>query len=117
MAYFCGSFNKHVDQYVNYLSVEVLMEFDGMLHKVICRVASLHPKDSDAQPGGVDDMTKLVHLHEPGVFYNLASRYELDDIYVSAALSHYTSVCLAAWTRISKYVWLYVRCLPMDFLI
>jgi hypothetical protein len=79
-------------------------------------VASVHPKDSDAQPGGVDDMTKLAHLHEPGVFNNLASRYELDDIYVSAALFHYASVCLAAWTRISKYVWLYVRFLPMDFL-
>jgi hypothetical protein len=106
MAYFCGSFNKHVDQYVNYLSVEVLMEFDGMLHKVICRVASLHPKDSDAQPGGVDDMTKLVHLHEPGVFYNLASRYELDDI-----------VFVQLFPTMLLYVWLYVRCLPMDFLI
>ncbi|CAK9222998.1 unnamed protein product [Sphagnum troendelagicum] len=63
-----------------------------MLHKVVCQVASVHPKDSDAQPGGVDDMTKLCRLHEPGVFYNLASRYELDNIYVSAALSHYASV-------------------------
>ena len=28
-------------------------------------------------------MTKLGYLHEPGVLYNLASRYELNDIYVS----------------------------------
>ncbi len=102
-----------MDQHVNYLSVKILMEFDGMLHMVVCQVATVHPKDSDVQPGGVDDMTKLAHLHDPGVFYNLASRYELDDIYVSAVLSHYASVCLAAWKRISKYVWLYVRCLPM----
>ncbi|CAK9224414.1 unnamed protein product [Sphagnum troendelagicum] len=73
-------------------SIEILMEFDRMLHKVVCQVASVHPKDSDAQPGGVDNMTKLARLHEPGVVYNLASRYELDNIYVSAALSHYASV-------------------------
>ncbi len=70
--------------------------------QVVCPVASVHPKDSDAQPGGVDDMTKLAYLHEPGVLYNLASRYELDEIYVSAALSH-TMLLLAAWTRISKF--------------
>ena len=28
-------------------------------------------------------MTKLGYLHEPGVLHNLASRYELNDIYVS----------------------------------
>ena len=45
-------------------------------------ISSIHAKDPDAQPGGVDDMTKLAYLHEPGVLYNLASRYELDEIYV-----------------------------------
>lgn len=30
-------------------------------------------------------MTKLAYLHEPGVLYNLASRYELDEIYVSVS--------------------------------
>jgi len=33
----------------------------------------VHTKDLDAQPGGVDDMTKLEYLHEPGVLFNLAS--------------------------------------------
>ncbi|GFS43835.1 myosin family protein with Dil [Actinidia rufa] len=32
-------------------------------------------------PGGVDDMTKLSYLHEPGVLQNLAARYELNEIY------------------------------------
>ncbi|KAL0426822.1 UNVERIFIED_CONTAM: Myosin-17 [Sesamum latifolium] len=35
----------------------------------------------EAPPGGVDDMTKLSYLHEPGVLQNLATRYELNEIY------------------------------------
>lgn len=37
----------------------------------------------EAPAGGVDDMTKLSYLHEPGVLQNLKSRYELNEIYVS----------------------------------
>lgn len=37
----------------------------------------------EAPPGGVDDMTKLSYLHEPGVLQNLRTRYELNEIYVS----------------------------------
>lgn len=29
-------------------------------------------------------MTKLAYLHEPGVLYNLASRFALNEIYVSS---------------------------------
>lgn len=36
----------------------------------------------EALPGGVDDMTKLSYLHEPGVLQNLKARYELNKIYV-----------------------------------
>ncbi|CAH2037137.1 unnamed protein product [Thlaspi arvense] len=39
------------------------------------------PKDTEAPPGGVDDMTKLSYLHEPGVLQNLETRYELNEIY------------------------------------
>ncbi|KOM29980.1 hypothetical protein LR48_Vigan845s000800 [Vigna angularis] len=35
----------------------------------------------EAPPGGVDDMTKLSYLHEPGVLQNLKARYELNEIY------------------------------------
>ncbi|KDO68495.1 hypothetical protein CISIN_1g0481741mg, partial [Citrus sinensis] len=31
--------------------------------------------------GGADDMTKLSYLHEPGVLHNLATRYEINEIY------------------------------------
>ncbi|CAM6054233.1 unnamed protein product [Sphagnum tenellum] len=68
---------------------------------VVCSVASVHPKDSDAQPGGVDDMTKLAYLHEPGVLYNLASRYELDEIYT------YTGNILIAVNPFAKLPHLY----------
>ncbi|XP_066385763.1 protein OPAQUE1-like isoform X5 [Miscanthus floridulus] len=39
------------------------------------------PRDTEADLGGVDDMTKLVYLHEPGVLCNLALRYTLNEIY------------------------------------
>lgn len=31
---------------------------------------------------GLEDLTKLSYLHEPGVLHNLASRYQFDKIYV-----------------------------------
>lgn len=44
----------------------------------------LFPRDADEEDhGGVDDMTKLTYLNEPGVLYNLHRRYALNDIYVS----------------------------------
>lgn len=44
----------------------------------------LFPRDADEDDhGGVDDMTKLTYLNEPGVLYNLQRRYALNDIYVS----------------------------------
>ncbi|XP_015889296.3 myosin-17 isoform X1 [Ziziphus jujuba] len=44
-------------------------------------ISKVFPKDTEAPPGGVDDMTKLSYLHEPGVLHNLATRYELNEIY------------------------------------
>ncbi|CAL0325517.1 unnamed protein product [Lupinus luteus] len=48
---------------------------------VISNISKVFPKDNEAPPGGVDDMTKLSYLHEPGVLHNLATRYELNEIY------------------------------------
>lgn len=50
-------------------------------------MSELYPKDMEAPHGGVDDMTKLSYLHEPGVLQNLATRYELNQIYVRSTLS------------------------------
>ncbi|WJX12980.1 hypothetical protein P8452_03426 [Trifolium repens] len=49
--------------------------------KVVAKLSKLYPKDMEALPGGVDDMTKLSYLHEPGVLQNLKARYELNKIY------------------------------------
>ncbi|XLU78630.1 hypothetical protein S245_002051, partial [Arachis hypogaea] len=48
---------------------------------VVKNISKVFPKDNEAPPGGVDDMTKLSYLHEPGVLHNLAARYELNEIY------------------------------------
>lgn len=49
--------------------------------KVTADLSAVYPKDMEAPAGGVDDMTKLSYLHEPGVLQNLSSRYELNEIY------------------------------------
>lgn len=51
--------------------------------QIVAAIASIHPKDTEAPPAGVDDMTKLAYLHEPGVLHNLASRFALNEIYVN----------------------------------
>ncbi|KAK4482322.1 hypothetical protein RD792_009475 [Penstemon davidsonii] len=49
--------------------------------KVVANLSKIYPKDEDAPDGGVDDMTKLSYLHEPGVLQNLSRRYQLNEIY------------------------------------
>ncbi|XP_044466154.1 myosin-12 [Mangifera indica] len=48
---------------------------------IVADIASIYPKDTEAPPAGVDDMTKLAYLHEPGVLHNLACRFSLNEIY------------------------------------
>ena len=40
--------------------------------QVITSISKVFPKDTEAPPGGVDDMTKLSYLNEPGALQNLA---------------------------------------------
>lgn len=54
-----------------------------VLPKVVANLSRIYPRDMEAPAGGVDDMTKLSYLHEPGVLENLKIRYELNEIYVS----------------------------------
>ncbi|WOL18254.1 myosin-8-like isoform X1 [Canna indica] len=49
--------------------------------KVTTKISKVHPKDPEAAPCGVDDMTKLAYLHEPGVLQNMRSRYDMNEIY------------------------------------
>ncbi|CAO2841966.1 unnamed protein product [Amaranthus hypochondriacus] len=48
---------------------------------VVTEVSKAYPLDEEAPAGGVDDMTKLAYLHEPGVLSNLAIRYSINEIY------------------------------------
>ncbi|WMV31941.1 hypothetical protein MTR67_025326, partial [Solanum verrucosum] len=48
---------------------------------VVVKSCNLYPKDAEAPPSGVDDMTKLAYLHEPGVLHNLKTRYDINEIY------------------------------------
>lgn len=48
---------------------------------VVVKGSNVYPKDAEAPPCGVDDMTKLAYLHEPGVLQNLRSRYDMNEIY------------------------------------
>ncbi|XP_052169870.1 myosin-9-like isoform X5 [Diospyros lotus] len=47
----------------------------------VSALSKIYPKDMEAPAGGVDDMTKLSYLHEPGVLQNLSARYQLNEIY------------------------------------
>ncbi|AQK76164.1 Myosin-6 [Zea mays] len=48
---------------------------------VTVKASNVHAKDPEEAPCGVDDMTKLAYLHEPGVLQNLKARYDMNEIY------------------------------------
>ncbi|CAH8389372.1 unnamed protein product [Eruca vesicaria subsp. sativa] len=48
---------------------------------VSAKVNAVYPKDPEFPELGVDDMTKLAYLHEPGVLLNLKARYNANEIY------------------------------------
>ncbi|XP_055817494.1 myosin-11-like [Solanum dulcamara] len=69
--------------------------------KVVRKLSTIYPKDVEAPAAGVDDMTKLSYLHEPGVLQNLKTRYELNEIYT------YTGNILIAINPFQKLPHLY----------
>lgn len=83
-----GSFVWLEDPEVTWIDGEVV-EVNGDQIKVLCtsgktvvvKASDVYPKDAEAPPCGVDDMTKLAYLHEPGVLQNLRSRYDMNEIY------------------------------------
>ncbi|KAG2302442.1 hypothetical protein Bca52824_031093 [Brassica carinata] len=56
-------------------------KINGQEVEITAKLSKIYPKDMEAPAGGVDDMTKLSYLHEPGVLQNLKIRYELNEIY------------------------------------
>ncbi|KAL5559547.1 hypothetical protein UlMin_035758 [Ulmus minor] len=70
--------------------------------KILSSPGKLLPRDTDEEDhGGVDDMTKLTYLNEPGVLYNLQRRYALNEIYT------YTGSILIAVNPFTKLPHLY----------
>jgi hypothetical protein len=71
---------------------------------VTAKASHVHAKDPEESPCGVDDMTKLAYLHEPGVLQNLKSRYDMNEIYVriSSVSHHYSLVCILCTNIISS---------------
>eukprot|EP00257_Ricinus_communis_P017422 XP_015575855.1 myosin-9 isoform X1 [Ricinus communis] len=48
---------------------------------IVASLSRVYARDVETPAGGVDDMTKLQYLHEPAVLHNLATRYEINEIY------------------------------------
>ncbi|XP_027118946.1 myosin-8-like [Coffea arabica] len=68
---------------------------------VVANVSNVHAKDVEAPQCGVDDMTKLAYLHEPGVLQNLRCRYDMNEIYT------YTGNILIAVNPFQRLLHLY----------
>ncbi|KAF5764900.1 putative P-loop containing nucleoside triphosphate hydrolase, kinesin motor domain superfamily [Helianthus annuus] len=73
---------KKVDQTSSWIKSIIEQIETPKLKKVVAKLSNVYPKDTEAPAGGVDHMTKLSYLHEPGVLQNLRIRYELNEIYV-----------------------------------
>lgn len=69
--------------------------------KILSFPDKLLPRDEEADHGGVDDMTRLTYLNEPGVLDNLKRRYTLNEIYT------YTGSILIAVNPFTKLPHLY----------
>uniref|UniRef100_A0A2N9IDG3 Myosin motor domain-containing protein n=1 Tax=Fagus sylvatica TaxID=28930 RepID=A0A2N9IDG3_FAGSY len=48
---------------------------------IVAKASNVYPKDPEFPPCGVDDMTRLAYLHEPGLLQNLRCRYDISEIY------------------------------------
>ncbi|KAL4310385.1 hypothetical protein GQ457_01G022610 [Hibiscus cannabinus] len=52
---------------------------------VVAKASNVYPKDPEFPSSGVEDMTKLAYLHEPGVLQNLKCRFDMNEIYTYTA--------------------------------
>ncbi|KAK9082960.1 hypothetical protein Scep_029431 [Stephania cephalantha] len=83
-----GTFVWAEDPEVSWIDGEVV-EVNGDEIKINCTSGKtivsnrshIYPKDTELPQCGVDDMTKLAYLHEPGVLQNIKSRYDMNEIY------------------------------------
>ncbi|KAI7735645.1 hypothetical protein M8C21_005192, partial [Ambrosia artemisiifolia] len=76
---------------------------------VVTNASAVHAKDPEFPENGVDDMTRLAYLHEPGVLQNLKSRYHHDQIYT------YTGSILIAVNPFKRLPHLYTTDVMADY--
>lgn len=50
--------------------------------QVVVKMSNIYPRDAEGPTTGIDDMTKMSYLNEPGLLHNLAIRYAINEIYV-----------------------------------
>ncbi|KAI3836783.1 hypothetical protein MKW98_005116 [Papaver atlanticum] len=82
---YCGKVSRWVeDPKLAWINGEVTRANGQEVHAktihgktVVANLSKVFPKDTEAPPGVVNDMTKLSYLHEPGFLQNLVARYEL----------------------------------------
>ncbi|XP_038897457.1 myosin-11 isoform X2 [Benincasa hispida] len=49
--------------------------------QVVVKMSNLYPRDAESPTTGIDDMTRMSYLNEPGLLHNLAIRYAINEIY------------------------------------
>ncbi|MCI01653.1 myosin-6-like, partial [Trifolium medium] len=102
------------DSDVAWIDGEVL-EVNGEEVKVLCtsgktvvvKASDIFHRDTEVPPCGVDDMTKLAYLHEPGVLNNLRSRYDINEIYVRISVSNSHNIASVAWRECHPSIFIY----------
>jgi myosin heavy subunit len=70
-----------------YIDMLLVLKASIFWDQVTANISDIHPKDTEVVSDGIDDMTRLSYLHEPGVLDNLAVRYAKNIIYVSVCYS------------------------------
>lgn len=71
--------------------------------QVVSKSANIYPKDPEFPTDGVEDMTRLSYMHEPGVLQNLQIRYTINEIYVRSHSCFSEDVlCFAVATIVIK---------------
>ncbi|MBA0558847.1 hypothetical protein Golob_015843, partial [Gossypium lobatum] len=94
----CGKLNAEVNSFMmqgklwkfvllsDFLSGSRVFKAAGLklrvqLMYIVAKTSNVYPKDPEFPSCGVDDMTRLAYLHEPGVLQNLKCRYDINEIY------------------------------------
>ena len=50
--------------------------------QVVAHLSTIYPKYAEAPAAGLDEMTKLAYLHQPGVLQNVFAKFNINEIYV-----------------------------------